>query len=330
MTHPFPRGVGAAAILGFCLGLTGCSHTPAESSEKHTPAVTVSYPLQREVTDYQDYTGRTAAVGFGPAPGAGHGLSGKNQLQGGCGSRARRRCSTRSTRGRTRPSMTRPRRRSLKTRPTSSWPSRTTSGPSAHSTTRSPRPSPRRSWISTSPSSNRPSRTLEQSRANLDQAQLNLEWTRSARPSPAWPADLLVTRGNLIVGQSNDLDHHRVSGSHVGLLRHGRADRAAGAGTGPPGEVRAGRDEASARSRSTSSWPTRRAFPHEATLDFVNNQLDQATATLLIAGRLPESQAGHRATRLRPEHVCARPRADEPPVPGAAGERRRPWERIRT
>src|SRR5271166_3360149 len=48
--------------FGSCLGLTGCSHTPEEASGKQPPTVTVSYPVEREVTDYQDYTGRTAAV----------------------------------------------------------------------------------------------------------------------------------------------------------------------------------------------------------------------------------------------------------------------------
>src|SRR5260370_28733947 len=54
--------VGLGLFLGSCLGLTGCSGTPEEAPGKHPPTVTVSYPLQREVTDYQDYTGRTAAV----------------------------------------------------------------------------------------------------------------------------------------------------------------------------------------------------------------------------------------------------------------------------
>jgi len=54
--------VGLGVLLGSCLGLAGCSPTPGEAPGKQPPTVTVSYPLQREVTDYQDYTGRTAAV----------------------------------------------------------------------------------------------------------------------------------------------------------------------------------------------------------------------------------------------------------------------------
>jgi hypothetical protein len=42
-------------LIAFGLGLAGCSHAAGEGAEKHLPTVTVSYPLQREVTDYQDY-----------------------------------------------------------------------------------------------------------------------------------------------------------------------------------------------------------------------------------------------------------------------------------
>lgn len=54
--------VGLGLFFGSCIGLTGCSRTPEEAPGKRPPTVTVSYPLRREVTDYQDYTGRTAAV----------------------------------------------------------------------------------------------------------------------------------------------------------------------------------------------------------------------------------------------------------------------------
>src|SRR5262245_63592773 len=54
--------VGLTLLLGSCLGVAGCLRTPEEGEGKTLPKVTVSYPLQRTVTDYQDYTGRTAAV----------------------------------------------------------------------------------------------------------------------------------------------------------------------------------------------------------------------------------------------------------------------------
>ena len=74
------------------------------------------------------------------------------------------------------------------------------------------------------------------------------------------------------------------------------------------------------RSRSISSLANEKGFPHEAILDFVNNQLDQATATLLIRAIFREPQAGQRPAGLHPEQFRARPRADERPVPGTAGE----------
>jgi RND family efflux transporter MFP subunit len=50
---------------GLCLAvvaLAGCGHPSAEAPAGGPPTVTVSEPLQRQVTDYAEYTGRTAAV----------------------------------------------------------------------------------------------------------------------------------------------------------------------------------------------------------------------------------------------------------------------------
>jgi RND family efflux transporter MFP subunit len=43
-------------------GLAGCGQAPAEGMAMPPPAVTVSYPIERDVVDYNDFTGRTAAV----------------------------------------------------------------------------------------------------------------------------------------------------------------------------------------------------------------------------------------------------------------------------
>src|SRR2546421_277672 len=48
--------------LGICTGLTGCSRTAAEMPATPPPTVTVAEPIQRDVTDYQEYTGQTASV----------------------------------------------------------------------------------------------------------------------------------------------------------------------------------------------------------------------------------------------------------------------------
>jgi RND family efflux transporter MFP subunit len=48
-------------LLVFCTALAGCAEAPAASTPA-PPSVPVSYPVEREVTDYADYTARTAAV----------------------------------------------------------------------------------------------------------------------------------------------------------------------------------------------------------------------------------------------------------------------------
>src|SRR2546429_451989 len=61
-----PQGIrlasAAALVAGICLALAGCAQLPSETPAAAPPRVTVSYPVEREVTDYADYTARTAAV----------------------------------------------------------------------------------------------------------------------------------------------------------------------------------------------------------------------------------------------------------------------------
>ena len=49
------------ALLGSLI-IAGCTHAPAQGPPPGPPAVTVSYPLERDVADYADFTGQTAAV----------------------------------------------------------------------------------------------------------------------------------------------------------------------------------------------------------------------------------------------------------------------------
>ncbi|MGA2616285.1 MAG: efflux RND transporter periplasmic adaptor subunit [Thermoguttaceae bacterium] len=53
---------GSALFLGLCLGLTGCSRAPSQAPLAAPVTVAVSYPVEREVTDYADFTARIAAV----------------------------------------------------------------------------------------------------------------------------------------------------------------------------------------------------------------------------------------------------------------------------
>ena len=49
-------------LLGLCLVLAGCARVPSGVQEAAPVPVTVSRPVERDVTDYADFTGRTAAV----------------------------------------------------------------------------------------------------------------------------------------------------------------------------------------------------------------------------------------------------------------------------
>jgi RND family efflux transporter MFP subunit len=49
-------------LLGFCVGLAGCTREPSGAPKATPIPVTVSRPIERDVTDYADFTGRTAAV----------------------------------------------------------------------------------------------------------------------------------------------------------------------------------------------------------------------------------------------------------------------------
>jgi RND family efflux transporter MFP subunit len=62
MRYPTTVLAGSALALAFCLGLTGCARAPSEAPVAAPIPVTVSYPVEREVTDYSEFTARTAAV----------------------------------------------------------------------------------------------------------------------------------------------------------------------------------------------------------------------------------------------------------------------------
>jgi multidrug efflux pump subunit AcrA (membrane-fusion protein) len=62
MRYPLTFLARSALVLGSCFVLSGCARTPSEAVAAVPLPVTVSYPVEREVTDYADFTARTAAV----------------------------------------------------------------------------------------------------------------------------------------------------------------------------------------------------------------------------------------------------------------------------
>src|ERR1700733_10879169 len=49
-------------LCGLWIGLAGCTRAPSEAPAAAPMPVMVSYPVERDVTDFADFTGRTAAV----------------------------------------------------------------------------------------------------------------------------------------------------------------------------------------------------------------------------------------------------------------------------
>ena len=56
------RWVALGLFLGFALLAAGCAPAHPAKLEAAPASVTVSYPVEREVTDHSDFTARTAAV----------------------------------------------------------------------------------------------------------------------------------------------------------------------------------------------------------------------------------------------------------------------------
>jgi multidrug resistance efflux pump len=62
MCYPSTYLANCALVLGLCSALTGCSRGSSEAPAATPASVSVGYPVEREVTDYADFTGRMTAV----------------------------------------------------------------------------------------------------------------------------------------------------------------------------------------------------------------------------------------------------------------------------
>jgi RND family efflux transporter MFP subunit len=306
---------GLGLFLGACLGLAGCSHGPEGAAGKGPPTVTVSYPLEREVTDYQDYTGRTAAVDSVQVQARVTGYLDKIYFKEGAEVRGDARpCGAVGVAG-------------LLAAPLGPGPllaagflvpGQCQEGDLLYEI--DPRPyqadyDAAKARVAQNVASLALARqnnnrykalakekegavtqvdldqyqsqqdqavaNLDQARANLVTAKLNLDWTKVRAPVTGLVGRLLVTRGNLIVANQTTLttvvsqdpmwvyfDMDEPTALQVReLARQGKFGPARDAPPKIPFHLRLANEK---------------GFPHEATLDFVNNQFDQATATLLI------------------------------------------------
>jgi RND family efflux transporter MFP subunit len=131
---------------------------------------------------------------------------------------------------------------------------------------------------------------LERSQADLVTAKLNLDWTKVTAPVTGLIGRLLVTRGNLIVANQTTLttvvaqdpmwvyfDMDEPTALKVReLARQGKF-----------GPTKGGRPP---RIPFRLQLADEKGFPHEAIFDFVNNQFDQGTATVLIRAIFPNPE----------------------------------------
>jgi RND family efflux transporter MFP subunit len=62
MKHYSPFRIAFALVLALCVGLAGCAKSTPEGPPEAPLPVKVSYPVEREVTDYAIFTSRIAAV----------------------------------------------------------------------------------------------------------------------------------------------------------------------------------------------------------------------------------------------------------------------------
>jgi len=278
--------VGLGLFLGSCLGLTGCSRAPAEAPGKGPPTVTVSYPLQREVTDYQDYTGRTAAVDSVQIQARVTGYLGKIYFQEGA------EVEENTVLYEIDPRPYQADYDAAKARVAQNAASLELA---KQNNRRFKQLAKEKEGAVTQvdldqylSQEDQAKASLDQAKANLVTAKLNLDWTKVTAPVAGIVGHLLVTRGNLILANQTtlttvvrqdpmwvyfDMDEPTALTVHD-LVRQGKFGE----------DVRPGRLPKIPFGLQLS---TEKGFPHKAILDFVNNQIDQSTATLLIRAVFP-------------------------------------------
>src|SRR3984957_16400623 len=61
MRYPITFRISSSLVLALGVGLAGCARAPSAAPAAATP-VSVSYPVEREITKYADFTGRLEAV----------------------------------------------------------------------------------------------------------------------------------------------------------------------------------------------------------------------------------------------------------------------------
>ena len=276
--------LGPLFLILSCISSAGCSGDRAQQPKTgEPPTVTVSYPIEREVRDYQENTGRTAAVDSVQVRARVSGYLDKINFQEGAEvkqddvlyvidprpyqailDQADAQVRLQEANVKLQEAEYK-RTASLLRAGAAASQEDVDKAVAARDTARA---------------------SLNAARANVEQARLNLGFTKVLSPISGRIGRTLVTRGNLVVADQTllttvvsmdpmyayfDVDEPTVL--HIQqLIREGRFKSAREKGVKVPVFLNLATDE---------------GFPHEGYLDFINNQVDPNTGTLLIRGVFP-------------------------------------------
>jgi len=278
------RCIGFALLLGVCIGLAGCARAPSKAAEAHAPSVTVSYPLEREVTDYQIYTGRTAAVDSVQIQARVTGYLEKIYFTEGA------EVPEGAVLYQIDPRTYQAAYDAAKAQVASSVAALALAKENNVRFNKLAKDQPgavaQLDLDKYQSQEHEAVGNLDNARANLVSAKLNLDWTKVTAPVPGTVGRLLVTRGNLINANQTilttvvrqdpmwvyfDADEPTALRVHD-LIREGKYPTEKNGPAKVPFQLQLANEK---------------GFPHTAVMDFVNNEINQATATLLIRAVFP-------------------------------------------
>ena len=306
---------GSALVLGFCLGVAGCDRPPAEAPAAASVSVPVSYPVERYVTDYAEFTARIAAVDSVDVKAQVWGYLDKVNFKEG----------DLVKKGDVLFELD-PRRYQAKLNQAKGMLARDEAMLANDEAEYQRNLSLyRTAAVSVSElQKSAAARGVDRANIQVDKAtiassELDLQFTKVVAPVSGRVSRALVTVGNLIQGgdQGNatqlttivsvdpmyayfDMDEPTVL-RIADLIRQGKF--------GPA-------EEEVAKIPVRLQLANEKGFPHEATLDFVNNQLDKATATLLVRAVVPNPKPAN-GPRVFYPNMFARVRVPTSP-PGQA------------
>jgi RND family efflux transporter MFP subunit len=299
MKRTYLRRRGVVVGLGLVTVLIGCRHQPAEEPGGGPPTITVSQPLQREVTDYADYTGRTAAIDSVQIRARVSGYLQKINFKEGSD----------ITKGTVlyeidpRPYQIALDQATAQVRLQTAQLTYQEATYARNQRLYETTQAVALEEVQQSRSQRDVARAnLDAAKAALDQAKLNLEWTKVTAPISGLLGRTLLTIGNLITADQTvlttlvsqdpmyayfDADERTVL--HVReLIREGKYPAARDGKYGP----------------IFLGLANEEGFPHEGYIDFINNQITPGTATLQLRGVFanPAPKVGPRV--LAPGQFC--------------------------